>query len=113
MLVDDADACRLAAKWFLGSFGYDVAAIASAEEALTRFDPQVHAAVVTDNSMPGMSGAEMAQQMKLRSPSTPIVMFSGAPPEDAAYLDAVIRKPAHLMVVKDALDSVLGIRTQR
>ena len=100
------DASRITAKWFLGSFGYQVECARTAEEALILFKPQVHDVVITDNSMPWMSGAEMARIIKLRSPLTPIIMFSGSPPQDRSCLDIVIQKPAHLLALKDALESV-------
>jgi hypothetical protein len=37
-------------------------------------------------------------------------MYTGAPPEDRACLDVVIQKPAHLMMLKDALDSLFTAR---
>jgi len=55
-----------------------------------------------------MTGAEMAHIIKLRSPATTIVMFSGLPPQDRSCLDVVIQKPAHLMTLKTALDELLG-----
>jgi CheY-like chemotaxis protein len=106
LLVDDMDASRITAKWFLSSFGYEVVCARTAEEALMLFKPELHQAVVTDNSMPWMSGAEMAHIVKLRSPATPVVMFSHAPPADRSCLDVVIQKPAHLLALKEALDSL-------
>ena len=58
LLVDDQDGNRIMTKWFLNHFGYTVESARSAEEALAMFDPRVHDLVVTDNSMPGMTGAE-------------------------------------------------------
>ena len=107
LLVDDVDASRLTAKWFLSSCGFEVECARSAEEALTVFKPECHEVVVTDNSMPWMTGAEMASVIKTKSARTPIVMFTGSPPQDRSCLDVVIQKPAHLLVLKDALDAVL------
>src|SRR5207253_6753402 len=70
LLVDDVDACRVATKWFLSNFGFGVDSARNAEEALALFNPELHDVVVTDHSMPGMTGAEMAHIIKLRSPST-------------------------------------------
>jgi CheY-like chemotaxis protein len=110
LLVDDQDEFRVTAKWFLTNFGYAVDAVRSAEEALAVFNPAVHDLVVTDNTMPGMSGAEMARVIKLRSPSSPVLMFSGSLPEDKSCLDVVIQKPAYLLTLKDAADELLAHR---
>ena len=107
LLVDDRDDCRITTKWFLTNFGYSVDAARSAEEALEVFDPRLHNVVVTDNSMPGMTGSEMAHVIKLRSPATPILMYTGQPPEDRSCLDVVIKRPTHLLTLKEALDGLL------
>jgi CheY-like chemotaxis protein len=107
LVVDDRDDCRLTTKWFLGSFGYSIETARSAEEALLLFDPKVHDAVITDNSMPAMSGSEMAHIIKLRSPTTPVLMYSGNPPADQSCLDLVLQRPTHLSVLKEALDQLL------
>ena len=108
LLVDDVDACRLTTKWFLGSFGFAVDSARSAEEALSIFDPKLHDVIVTDNSMPGMSGLEMAHIVKMRSSQTPVIMYSGSPPEKAECLDRVIQRPAHLILVKEAIEELLA-----
>jgi CheY-like chemotaxis protein len=108
LLVDDADGCRVTTKWFLTNFGYAVDAVRTAEEALALFDPAIHDLVVTDNAMPGMTGAEMAHVLKLRSPSTPVLMYTGLPPSDRSCLDLVIQRPAHLLTLRDAADKLLA-----
>jgi CheY-like chemotaxis protein len=57
--------------------------------------------------MPGMTGAEMAHIIKLRSPATPVLMYTGAPPQDQSCVDMVIKRPVHLMALKDGLDKLL------
>ena len=108
LLVDDTDESRLVTKWFLSYFGYVVQSVRSAEEALRIFDPKIHDAVLTDNSMEVMSGLEMAHIIKLRSPSTPVIMHTGLPPEDRSCLDLVVQKPAHVLDIKEALDKLLA-----
>ena len=108
LLVDDGDDCRITTTWFLANFGYAVDAARTAEEALALFDPKIHDLVVTDNAMPGMTGAEMAHIIKLRSPSTPVLMYSGNPPANRSCLDFVIQRPSHLLTLKDAVDKLLA-----
>lgn len=110
LLVDDNDDYRLLTKLLLGTFDYEVDSVASAEEALALFDPKLHDVVITDNSMPGMSGAEMAHIIKLRSPSTPVVMYSGHPPTDRSCLDLVVQRPTHFAVVKEGLDKIFAAK---
>jgi CheY-like chemotaxis protein len=110
LLVDDVSDTRTFMKLFLGNFGYVVHPFASAEDALAVFDPRVHDVVVTDNAMPGMTGLEMAHVIKMRSPSTPILMYTASRPRDCSCLDLVIEKPAPLSALKNAIDEFLASR---
>jgi len=110
LLVDDNVDTRLLTKMFLNNFGYEVDSADSAGEALARFNPEQHRLVLTDNSMPGMTGGEMAHVIKTRSPATPIVMCSGNPPKDTSAIDIVIRKPTYLLAIKDAIDQLLVVK---
>jgi CheY-like chemotaxis protein len=111
LLVDDGDSTRVTTRWFLTNFGYAVDSVRSGEEALALFNPSVHDVVVTDNSMPGMSGLELAHVIKLRSPSTPVLMYTGLPPEDRSCLDLVIQRPTHMLTLKEGVDKVLAAKS--
>lgn len=109
LLVAQQDSTRLKAKWTLAEFGYQVDVTRSAEEALTLFDPALHDVVVTDDTMPGITGAELAHIIKLRSPHTPVVLLAkGAAPADRSCLDAVLEEGAHLWGLTDALQELLA-----
>jgi CheY-like chemotaxis protein len=110
LLVDDDDGARITTKWFLTSFGYAVVSVRDVEEALAVFDPKIHDLVITDNAMPGMKGTEMAHIIKLRSSSTPVLMYTGLAPDDQACVDLVIQKPTYLLNLKDAVDRLLAAK---
>ena len=110
LLVDDNVDTRLLTKMFLNNFGYEVDSASDGAEALARFNPTLHDLVLTDNSMPGITGGEMAHVIKLRSPLTPILMCTGNPPEDCSAVDLVIKKPTHLFAIKDAVENLLKPR---
>src|SRR5215469_7897188 len=110
LVVDDDDDTRLLTKVFLNNFGYEVDSTSSTGEALARFNPELHDLVLTDNSMEGMTGAEMAHIIKLRSPATPVVMCTGSPPHDPSSVDVVIQKPTYLLAVKDTIDKLLNLK---
>ncbi len=107
LLVDDMEGWRMTAKWFLSSFGYLVDSARTAEEALQLFNPALHDVVVTDNAMPGMTGLEMAHIIKMRSPSTPVLMCTGNPPAGDACVDLFLQKPVHLLKLREAIVSLL------
>jgi len=108
LLVDDMRETRSITKLFLGSFGYIVHSFSSAEDALAYFNPKIHDLVLTDNSMPGMTGEEMAHIIKMRSPSTPVLMYTGNRPANLSCVDVVIEKPAQLTALKDAIEKLLA-----
>jgi DNA-binding NtrC family response regulator len=112
LLVNDRDDCRLTTKWFLGSFGLLVESARTAEEALVVFDPKIHDLVITDNSMPGMSGVEMAHIIKLRSPLTPVLMCTGEKTEEASCVDLVLQRPVHLLRLKDEAERLIAQKAQ-
>lgn len=111
LLVDAHDEGRLTAKWFLTSFGYAVDTVRSAEDALAMFDPQVHDLVITELTLQGMSGVEMAHVVKLRSASTPVVLRTASPPPRPDCLDLVLDKTVHLLVLKEAIELLMAQRT--
>lgn len=111
LLVDDRDETRLMTKWLLTNFGYAVESVHNAHECLHLFNPQVHDLVITDNSMPSLSGIEMAHVIKLRSPSTPVLMYSGMPPAEISAVDLVVQRPCHVLELKDAIDKLLAKKT--
>ena len=62
----------------------DVTAVATGEEGLSAIHARQFDIVVTDVSLPAMSGLEFARQVKLICPTMPIILASGYPlnPED-------------------------------
>jgi CheY-like chemotaxis protein len=107
LLVEDSDACRTTTMAYLARAGFTVDAAPTGEDALAVFDPQVHQLVVTDNAMPGISGRELARIIKLQSPSTPILMYSGSPPADCRDLDAVLLKDSQPVLLRTLLEKLL------
>ncbi len=83
LVVDDEPLVRMSTADMLSDLGYAVVEAASAEEAVTilkeggPFD-----IVVTDHLMPGMTGTELARQLKSWLPELPVLLVSGyAQPE--------------------------------
>jgi CheY-like chemotaxis protein len=63
----------------LESLGYRVTASASAPEALQRFclDPQAYDLLLTDLTMPVLTGEKLAAEIHRYRPKLPIVVFTG------------------------------------
>src|SRR5450755_2362400 len=56
---------------------YEIVAVATGEEALTEFKTSRFDIVVTDVSLPAMSGVELVRHLKEIAPSLPIILASG------------------------------------
>jgi CheY-like chemotaxis protein len=107
LVVDDNAGIRQLATILFNDCGYQVYACSNPAEALGCFNPTLHDLVMTDNSMPGMTGAEMTRRIKSLSPSTPVLMYTGNPPSDCPSVDVMIRKPVHLLVLKEEVEKLL------
>jgi len=115
LLIDDEPQLVEIGSRRLERLGYQVLAVASPEAALAalRNAPRSFDLVVTDYSMPGMSGLELAIAASRIRPGLPVVMASGYvdefSPEQlaAAGIRVVLAKPVHLVELAAALRRAL------
>jgi DNA-binding NtrC family response regulator len=79
LLVDDERILCEAARRFLERAGYQADACVAAEDAWQRVqrEPDAFAAVVSDLTMPGMSGLELAARIHTLRPELPVLLTSG------------------------------------
>jgi CheY-like chemotaxis protein len=79
LYVDDEQSLALLGEEFLGDLGYQVTAAFSGPMALELFKQAGvgYELVITDESMPGMSGIELAGELARISPRTPVILCSG------------------------------------
>jgi len=76
LIVDDEpEITAILSDLFYGK--YDCTTAGSAEDALTRLAGTSYELVVSDITMPGMSGLDMIPHVKSNSPNTVVVMISG------------------------------------
>jgi CheY-like chemotaxis protein len=115
LLVEDETLISVLVAEALEEDGFEVRAVANAEEALAllsageRFD-----VLFTDINLPGMDGATLAESARAINPQIPVVYASGR----WTLLDrlrslphsAVLPKPYSLNRACDAVESLLGIQ---
>jgi two-component system cell cycle sensor histidine kinase/response regulator CckA len=78
-VVEDEDSVRIFTGRALAGSGYKVIEARRCEEALeiaARYGPLIRA-VVTDVSMPGMSGTELARRLATAVPQIKVLLMSG------------------------------------
>src|SRR5579862_4738220 len=76
-VVDDEHIIANTLSAILRGSGYDSIAFYSAESALASCERQRPDFVISDVSMPGMNGVEMAMQLRTRFPKCGVLLFSG------------------------------------
>jgi CheY-like chemotaxis protein len=109
LLAVHDDSTRLKTKWTLTDFGYQVDVTRAADEALALFDPALHDVVVAADTLPGITGAELAHIIKLRSSRTPVVLLTRrGPPSDRSCLDAVLEAGAWVCGLTSVLQNLLA-----
>lgn len=79
LYVDDEEGLASLGKEFLEDMGYQVTAMSNSSEALQRFrsNPDNFDLVVTDQTMPGLTGQELAIEMAKIAPQVPVILCSG------------------------------------
>ena len=86
LCVDDERVSLIVRSRVLEKAGYEVIPAASGVEALEILRSRRVDLVLTDLLMPGMTGQELAREVKLLKPEIPVVLFSGVnemPPENS------------------------------
>jgi PAS domain S-box-containing protein len=78
LLVDDEDLVRISTADMLSELGYQVVEAACAADALVKLGDGLNIdLLVTDHMMPGMSGADLAREVRDRRPGLPVLIVSG------------------------------------
>ncbi|WP_312408192.1 GAF domain-containing protein [Rhizobium sp.] len=78
LLVDDEDLVRMSTADMLADLGYAVIEVASGEEALRLINSGERIdLLVTDHLMPGISGTDLAREIRSAKPDTPVLLVSG------------------------------------
>jgi PAS domain S-box-containing protein len=115
LYVDDEPMLADLGARLLTRIGLDSATFTAPHKALESFRTQPYAydAVITDLSMPGMTGIELARQMLVIRPDVPIVVLSGHVDEhqlrQARELGVrdLLLKPATINALRTALSRIL------
>ncbi len=104
LIVDDDDAVR-DVLYDLFSEEHMCHAAATAERALAYLGEQTYDAVITDISMPGLSGVELLGYLRAEQPDTPVIVVSGI--GDREHAEGLMRLGAFDFILKPfALEAV-------
>lgn len=111
-LDDEPSLSRLGARR-LESLGYEVTALTSPEQALQRLAAQEFDLVVTDYTMPKVTGLDLAKRLRADGRKLPIILLSGVAsgldPDtiSAAGVSLLIAKPVGIVELATAVRQLL------
>ncbi len=113
--VDDEETLANLGKEFMHALNYQVTATTSADQALKLFceDPQRYQMVVTDQTMPEMSGIQLSQAILTIRPEMPIILCTGhsnnitAETVAAAGIKGFLIKPLKLVTIAAEIKKLL------
>ncbi len=77
LYVEDNDLVREVTAELLSADSREIISVGTAEEALAHFNGGAFGLVITDVSLPAMSGIDLARQIRSLKPESPIIIASG------------------------------------
>ena len=94
LCVDDEENQLAVRKLVLEQAGYSVLAASSGQQALDLLASHPIDLVLSDHLMPGLTGTELARQIKAQDPDLPVILISAVNeiPADAGYADLFMSK---------------------
>ena len=115
LVVDDDETIR-DTLYELLSEDYLCQTAETAEKAFARLEADTYDVVLTDISMPGLSGLELLGQVRQRFPDTPVIIISGI--SDQEHAQGLIKigafdfllKPFKLEVVEKSVKRAVELR---
>ena len=118
LFVDDEEPLVHLGVTMLGSLGYEVTGVTSSSEALARFraEPDQYDLVITDLTMPRLSGDRLATELLRLRPDIPIILstgFSATIDESSAIamgIRAFVKKPILIRQIADTIRTILDGR---
>ncbi len=114
LVVDDDPAVRKSIDRVLTGKGYAVITAENGEDAMRKLNEEKYDLVYTDIRMPGMSGLEVAEQVKARRPWTPVVIITGYGTDaaearaKAAGVSSFMHKPLSPDMIEDSARDALA-----
>ncbi|HSP80038.1 MAG TPA: response regulator [Myxococcaceae bacterium] len=104
LVEDDGDSRELLAE--LLELDFEVITAPDGLEGLRAFENAQPDVVVTDESLPGMCGSDLAYEVKARMPKAGVILVSGYAHVDPGCCDMVLRKPIDVERLSAAVGSL-------
>jgi len=115
VIVDDDESIRESLPDLLGEFGFEARAFSSAEAFLNSDSVAQAKCLVLDVAMPGMTGLDLQQELKVRGHKIPIIFITAQKDEamrrrvlERGAVE-VLHKPFSDTTILRALNTALGL----
>jgi DNA-binding response OmpR family regulator len=115
LLVEDEEGARDALAKILKTYRHEVTSVDTGEDAIKEFETVGGFDIVlTDLTLPGISGWDVAKSVKKASPDTPVIVLSGwdVRKDDAKIAECgvsmVLSKPVKVRDMLSAIENLLG-----
>ena len=117
LVIDDEAPLVAVTTEVLSRLGYEAVGFSNGRDALAEVEaaPSRFDAVITDEVMPGLSGTEVAQRLRLLRPDLPVVLVSGyvgpmmSERAHAAGIGRILKKPVQSRETASALAELLHL----
>jgi CheY-like chemotaxis protein len=106
LVVDDEAGVRMCTADVLLDMGYEVVEADSAEDALRELERGlVPSLLITDHLMPGMSGSDLAREVRGRHPQAAVIVVSGYTDVQLEPGLVLLGKPFRLKELRDCVEA--------
>jgi len=115
LIVEDESLIASLYQEFLNDYGFDSTICEDGELALSAFEKagQAFDVVITDQTMPNMTGTELSIELLKISPNLPIILLTGssevllAEATNKIGIQHFIKKPVSLVTLKETIETCL------
>ena len=115
LVVDDEPIVLELTVRVLERAGHDVVPVSAPERALELVDVEQVDLVVSDVVMPGLSGVDLLDEIRIRRPDLPVVLMTGGSPEPERTTQAlrlgatgIVYKPFSHAELRGAVEAALN-----
>jgi CheY-like chemotaxis protein len=109
LVVEDSPEVAMITVEYLSELGHEAVAVADAELAIVEMDRQAFDAVMTDVSLPGISGIDLAKHLLKHFPKLPVIIASGY---GSLNLETMLgQEPPNVMVLTKPYDMEMLVKT--